>query len=402
MRIDKRSHKFDDTAKEAAENLLEQFWIIRDKEPDKYQMVREREQVLRTYFLEKMGFRLILHRYFAKLEKIPAEPESWMGLQSFKHTRDYVLFCCLLAYLEGKTVDEQFLLSDLCEDLQGLYPEAESLDWTHYEHRKSLVRVLQFAAEIDIIKMVDGDINGFNYAENSEVLYEVPLLARYFMRSFPKDLLQFKTKEQILQAEWLGNEENIGAIRRHRVYRQLFLSPVIYSKNPDDADFLYLRNYRHRIREDIEKHTDYQFELYKNTALLTLNERKVRFELFPDNRAIADIALQFAALSREFQQLKELPLQPDGSIYLTPVEYQNWVVLLKERYGAGWSKQYRENNIESTASELLDLLVEWKMAMVDVETGVIYLQPLLVRTVGHYPKDFKPNTSKEGVNSEGE
>ena len=120
MQIDKRSHIFDEKAKEAAEHLLEQFWILRDQEPEKYQLVREREQALRNYFLDKMGFRLILHRHFAKLEKVPAEPESWMGIQSFKHTRDYVLLCCLMGYLENKTVDEQFLLSTLCEELQGL------------------------------------------------------------------------------------------------------------------------------------------------------------------------------------------------------------------------------------------------------------------------------------------
>ncbi len=398
MQIDKRSHIFDEKAKEAAEHLLEQFWILRDQEPEKYQLVREREQALRNYFLDKMGFRLILHRHFAKLEKVPAEPESWMGIQSFKHTRDYVLLCCLMGYLENKTVDEQFLLSTLCEELQELYPGEEGVDWTHYEHRKSLVRVLQFVSEKDILKVVEGDVSDFSYIESHEVLYEVPLTARYFLRSFPKDLFQFETMEQILAAETMGREETTGVTRRHRVYRLLFLSPGMMTRGSDDADFLYLRNYRHRIREDIEKHTDFQFELYKNTALLTLTERKLRYNLFPDNRVICDLALQFAAVARQNQVDEQIPLQQDGSIYLTKVDFLNWLKICRERYAAGWSKQYREMSIADTARELLELLIEWKMATRDAATGVISLYPLLVRTIGNYPGDFKPRP-EEGVES---
>ena len=181
---------FDELAKEAAEHLLEQFWILRVTEPEKYQMVREREPVLRSYFLEKLGFHLIVHPYFAKLEKIPVRPEAWMGNRDFQHPRDYSLFCCLLAYLESKSIDEQFLMSELCEGLRGIYPGEESPDWTHYEHRRSLVRVLLFATDLGILKVVEGDVAEFSNIEDYEILYEVPAVSRYFMRSCPEPLAE--------------------------------------------------------------------------------------------------------------------------------------------------------------------------------------------------------------------
>jgi len=395
VECEKSTYGFDELAREAAEHLLEQFWIIRDKEPVKYRMVRDREQVLRNYFLEKTGFRLIMHRHFIKLEKVPVQPEAWMGIQSFRNSRDYAVFCCLLAFLESKTVDEQFLLSDLCEELQSLFPGEESLDWTHYEHRKSLVRVLQTGVEMGIVQLVDGDIAQFNYSESSEVLYEVPVVSRYFMRSYPKDLLEFETKEQILAAEWWGKEDISGVQRRHRVYRQLFLSPVTYRNEKNDPDFLYLRNFRNRIREDIERHTEFQFELYRNTALLTLPERKARFTLFPDNKAISDIALHFAAVVREQLGKEEIYTQPDGTLRVTPVDFEGLVRLCKERYGVGWSKQYREGSVSVTAEELLEHLTDWKMADRDGETGVIILYPLLARLTGDYPRDYKDKVFRE-------
>jgi uncharacterized protein (TIGR02678 family) len=386
---------FDEIAEECTRYLLENFWVLREEQPEIYQQIRQRENTLRSYFLEKMGFNLIVHRYFIKLEKFPVEPEPWMGIKNFQQVRDYILFCCLMAFLESKNVDEQFLLSELCEELKSIYPKSdgEELDWTHYEHRKSLVRVLQTAAEFSLVRTVDGDIANFNYSENNEVLYEVPLVARYFLRSFPKDLTDFKIKEEFLAVEGLNSEESAGMKRRQRVYRKLFLSPVMYSKGNNDPDFLYLRNYRNWIREDIEKHTDFNFELYRNAALLTVPERKAIFTLFPDNRAICDIVLQFASLVREERDKEDIPVQYDGSLCLTQVDFEKWLIKCKDKFGYGWSKQYRDASISETAGDLLQVLLDWNMAQRDEETGVIYLRPLLARITGKYPKDFLNNSA---------
>ena len=383
---DKAKTNFDETAKEGAQYLLEKFWILREKEPQIYQQIRLRENVLKNFFLDKMGLNLIVHRQFIKLEKFPLEAEPWMGINNFLQVRDYVLFSCLMAFLEGKNVDEQFLLSDLCEELKSIFPSQEELDWTHYEHRKSLVRVLQTATDLDLVRTVDGDITDFSYSENNEVLYEVPLVARYFLRSFPKDLTAFKGIEDFLNIEDLNTEEQTGVKRRQRVYRKLFLTPVMYSNGNNDPDFLYLRNYRNRIREDVEKLSDFKFELFRNAALLTADEKKAVYTLFPDNKAISDIVLQFATLVREEKEQEEIPLQYDGTLRLTKADFQKWVGKCKEKYGKGWSKQYREATVSETARELLAVLIDWQMASLDKETRVISLRPLLARTIGKFPR----------------
>ncbi|GBF10902.1 TIGR02678 family protein [Tepidibacillus infernus] len=398
--MEKQNLIFDEVAQEVLEDLFEQFWILREKDPEKYQMIREREHALRDYFQEKFGYRFIVHRHFAKLEKIPVDPEPWMGIQMFIHPRDYALFACVLAFLEGKAVDEQFLLMEIVEDLLSIYPREEGIDWTNYEHRKSLVRVLKFSEEIGIVKAVDGDIEGFSQTENHEVLYEVPLISRYFMRSYPKDLFQFESMEEILKVEWMGEEANTGAMRRYRIYRKLFLSPVLYSEGVQDPDFQYLRNYRNRLREDIESHTPFQLELYKNTAMLTLPERKARFHLYPDNKGIMDVALQFSSIVREQQVEDEIPIQWDGSLLLTWLDFERWVGFCKEKYGIGWSKEHREASIQETTIKLFQLLEDWKLARRELDTGAVILLPALVRMIGRYPDDF--NGNEEVGESEGE
>ena len=381
---------FDEVAREGLIALLENFWILREQDPETYQLIRDREKALRDYVLDKLGYHLIVHRHFAKLEKIPAVPEAWMGIELFQQPRDYALLCCVLAYLEGITGYEQFLLSDLCAEVQALYPGELALDWRNYEHRKSLVRVLQLMIELRILTVVDGETTTFGQNETSEVLYEVSVVARYFMRSYPKDLFQFQSKEDILAAEvFEGEDELLGARRRYRIYRQLLLSPSMYRSTAEDADFLYLRNYRARLQDDLEKHTGLQLELYRNTALLIAPEPKSALTLFPNQKGISDIALQFGSVLRK--QMTEGLRTADslGRLALTSLEFEQLVKLCKERFGFGWSKQFREGLLRNTAEELLDFLLDWRFAQRSDEENVILLQPALGRLAGDYPREFR-------------
>lgn len=381
---------FDEVAREALITLLENFWILREQDPETYQIIRDRENALKDYVLDKLGYHLIVHRYFAKLEKIPATPEAWMGIEQFQHPRDYALLCCVLAYLESITGYEQFLLSDLCSEVQALYPGELTLDWRNYEHRKSLVKVLQLMTELHMLSVVDGELLTFGKNESTEVLYEVSVVSRYFMRSYPKDLFHFHTKEDILAAEvFEGEDELLGARRRYRIYRQLLLSPSMYRSNSEDADFLYLRNYRARLQEDIERHTGLQLELYRNTALLIAPEPKSALTLFPDQKGISDLALQFGSVLR--QQLHEGRWTTDslGRVALTTLQFEQTVKLCKDLYSYGWSKQFREGLVKHTAEELLAFLLDWTFAQRGDEGHSIYLQPALGRLAGDYPQDYR-------------
>ncbi|GGA66836.1 TIGR02678 family protein [Ornithinibacillus halotolerans] len=375
---------FDEKAQTGLRTLLENFWILRSKEPEVYQLVREREKVLKRYVEEKFGFELIVHQHFIKLEKIPTEPKSWMGIQEFQEPRDYAMFCCALAFTENRTVDEQFLLSDICEDIKDLYPGEFPLDWTNYNHRKSLVRVIKQLEKLAILKTVEGEIDQFAMNEEQEVLYEVTVYARYFMRSYPKDLFEYDSIDEILASEW---ERHEGESRRKRVYRKLFISPVVYREGEDDQDFAYIRNYRNRLVDDIEEHTLFRIEIFKNAAMLVSEEKKQELTLFPDQKAIMDIALHFATYLRENKGIYQANAL--GNIHLTEVQLEQIIHELHTQYGEGWSKQYREGTIKSTLRELVDLLEDWEMLDREAVTNHYMFKPLIGRVSGHYPKNFQ-------------
>lgn len=374
---------FDEKAITALRFLMEQFWVLRHDEPQLYQMIREREKVLKRYVAEKFGYDLIVHQHFIKLEKLPVEAKSWMGMQEFTDPRDYALFCCALAFTESRSVDEQFLLTEICEDIKDMYPGELPIDWTNYNHRKSLVRVIKQLQKLSILRVVEGETDQFSMDEQQEVLYEVTVYARYFMRSYPKDLFEYDTVEDILASEWERHSEDE---RRKRVYRKLFTSPAVYRESEDDPDFAYIRSFRNRLRDDIEEHTLFRFEIFKNTAMLVSEEKKQELTLFPDQKSLMDVALHFAAYLREHQD--DYPPDAFGRIILSQITMKMIIQALHEQYAKGWSKQYREGPVKTTMHELVELLRDWEMVERAALTNDYVIKPLIGRLAGHYPDDF--------------
>src|SRR5690606_7027395 len=144
-------------------------------DPAMYQQIRERQKVLQRYVNDKLGLQLHVRRHFIKLEKVPVKPESWMGIQHFQTPFDYMIFCYALAFIEGKSIEEQFLLSELCDEIRAISYEQAELDWTLYQHRKALIRVMKVLVDLHLIETIDGDVQRFDHHEEQEVLYEVTI-----------------------------------------------------------------------------------------------------------------------------------------------------------------------------------------------------------------------------------
>ncbi|MFE4521888.1 TIGR02678 family protein [Cytobacillus firmus] len=375
---------FDEIAVDALGTLFEQFWILREEEPETYRKIRDREQKLKRYIQEKFGLELTVHQHFIKLEKIPVQPESWMGHQSFVTTMDYAIFCCALAYTEQKAIDEQFLLSNMAEHIQEMYPGEFSLDWTNYQHRRSLVRALKEVLSLKLIKTIDGNLDAFQMSEDEEVLYEISVHSRYFMRSYPDDLVQFRCMEDLLSQEWKRQPDDQ---RRKRVYRKLMMMPVVHRNGEDDPDFAYIRNFRNRLRDDFEQHTPFRLEVFKNAAMLTIPDMKKKYTLYPDTKGITDAALHTMAVLRDHQ--KELNISERGIVRMPAAAFEAYVRRTKEQYGHGWGKKHRDETPEETAWEIINLWRDWSMAEWEAESRMLTILPGAARLIGFYPADFE-------------
>ncbi|MBQ7497990.1 MAG: TIGR02678 family protein [Selenomonas sp.] len=386
--------------RQAAQILMENRWVTRKDMPEEYLLIRRLERPLRHFFRDRCGWPLLVTAQFYKLEKIPAQAQSFMGLAPMQSREDYVLLACVLAFLEEYETGGQFLLGELAEALLSYYPEdafTSKLNWEDYSWRKALIRVLKFLAEEKIINIVDDESEGFVSAGlkdgvmGGEALYEVTSLSRYFLRSFPKELQYYSSLQELAEADFFTeNTEEAQAARqrRQRLYRSLLLTPVFY-KGEDPLDFLYLRNRRERFINDLSDYLGLHYELYQNAALAVSHEQNTWFrDVFPAKfRGLHDIMLH---LSHYLRQLpKETLAHP-----FSQEEWLEHLAALAEATRSGWTKEYREMKQERLSRELLAEMQAWGMARVGAD-GSVTLLSAAFRHEGAYPKKYGKKEAEE-------
>lgn len=371
-----------------ARALLNRNWITKADDPDLFQAVKDHYDVLRDWFQEYCGFSLLVTRQFAKLEKVPGKPQAWMGFEQFLQPRDYALFCFSLWYLEGKGEGDQFLLTDLVEEIrEHLVSEDIFLDWTIYDHRLSMARALKLLKELGVLAVVDGDewawarIGG----EQNNVLYECAPWSRYVLRRFAQDLTAFPDFRSVAEGVYAETPEGQLKRRRHRIYRRLLQEPVVYDWEWTDEEKYYVLTQRRSILDQLENMFGLEGQRYREGLVFFSPELAGEAQLFPTARGISDLALLLGGELRRLLASGHPGVFCDelGRIRLTPVEIEGIILRLRDKHRDWWSKQHRQATTGTLADELVEHLEEWGLAD-RLEDGMLFINPALARWNGDY------------------
>lgn len=366
--------------------LLEQFWIVKKESPEEFHVIRKYKSVIQQYFISNFGYRLVDAPGMYKLEKIPRTAEAWMGVSTFKNKIAYAMFTAFLAFLDEKSPDDLFLIATASEYVKNFFDSHETFTptWENYDHRVGFVQALQHAQKMGLIDHLEGELEKFKNDEQEEVLYQPTLLAKHYLRFFTKPITEYQEPSELLVDGWKEQKENGPREHLHSINRRLFFSPVTYKNEWSVEEQRYFQMQNKRISDNIAEHTDYELEVYRNEMLLVAMEKDQSLDQYPDNKAIAHIALHFGTFLRE--KVDALEDMPEFSYHITRHEFDNWVQQLYDRYKEGWSKEYREMRIESLSKSLLSFLQEWKLASYDEELYSVQLYPTAVRITGEYPQ----------------
>lgn len=378
----------------ALEKLLENYWIIKDEDKELYYSIKDSLAEHKNFLNEKLGYHIIVNSNLIKLEKLPGKAEQWMGMQDFDSTMEYAFLCLLLMFLEDMERQEQFVLSNITEFIQGNYPEEENIDWTLFKHRRSLVKTLRFASSIGFIKINDGDEQRFTSDENEEVLYESTGISRYFVRNFTSNIQDYSSYMDMEQENLDDIDVDRGILRRQRVYRRLLMSPIIYNEGPDDPDYAYIKNFRNIIENDFEKNLDLTVHIHRNGASIILPESHAFKDVFPSSKTISDIVLQMNLLIREYIKSHTIILEKDDRSTISAAIFESMVRKLKDENSIGWSKEYRQMSIDRLILDILKYMEDFNMLEIINRGREIRLLPLIGKIAGAYSKDFKDKVSK--------
>lgn len=366
--------------------LFEKFWICKDTEKETYYKVKRDIPNFQRFVREQLGWKLIHTEKLLKLEKKPAHAEPFMGIEEFTDIRDYCILCVVLMYLEDMEEQRQFLLSELIHYVETRLSAYMTVDWTSFTQRKSLVRVLQYMEKLQMLRVYEGQSESFGQEAGQEVLYENTGLSKYFASSFPVDISGYESWRDFETADFDELEENRGAARINRVYRQLAVCPAMYWDGNEDADAYYLKNQRQWVGKYLEENLGGNLDIYKNMACLTLEESDCWGAVHPRDAMLPELVLLLCGMIREQVETGRLQKKENECICLTKKEFADFLFSAKEQWQSGWSKEYREMEKEKLLRGVLEYMKNWMLLKV-VDDQVILL-PAVGRTAGVYPEDF--------------
>lgn len=368
------------------EKLLSNRWFVKAQDKEGYYQVKDDVGEYRTFLTEKLGYHVIVNPYVVKLEKIPAIPENWMGILEFQEPMEYVFLCLTLMFLEDKEVDGQFILSQLTEFMQGTWKPGE-IDWTVYQNRRYLVKVLKYCVKCGILQVYDGSEDKFKNDSEADVLYLNTGVSRYFMRNFTTDIMGFASPEDFIGDGWVGLDEDRGIIRRQRVYRRLLMSLGMERTPETEEDFLYVRNYgKNTIEKDFARYFDCELQVFQNHAFLVLGEEASLGKSFPDATTLSDIALLCASLLRGLTKQGQLETGLRDAAHLSESQFLDILETCKKQYQEGFAKKYREMTTKDFCHTVMEYLE--RMELIEKRDGQINIRGALCRMAGKYPEDF--------------
>lgn len=369
----------------ALEILLGRRWILKSRDRELYYQVKDQLGAVKRFLTEKLGYQVIVNPYLIKAEKMPAKPENWMGILEFHHKIEYVFFCIVLMFLEEKEAEEQFVLSELTEYIQGQYRE-EQVDWTIYSFRRHLIKVLKYCVSCGILNVDDGNEESFARDDSSEVLYENTGVSRYFMKNFTQDIMGFSSPEDFQKEEWIGVDEDRGIVRRQRVYRRLLMTMGMYRDPETEEDFAYVKNFRNMIQGELSEFLDCELHVHRSGAFLILGEDCRMGRCFPEENTLSDIVLLVNSLIGEKIQEGKIVPGAEEQIDLPREAFLGILEECRERYSRGFIKTYREMTTKEFCQEVLSYMKE--LSLIEERRGDIWVSGGAGKIAGQYPKDF--------------
>lgn len=310
-----------------------------------------------------------------------------MGILDFSSKEEYAFLCILLMFLEEKDTQEQFILSQLTEYISANLP-GESVDWTVYTSRRRLIRVLRYAVTQGIVSITDGADDAFMEDATGEVLYENTGASRYFMRNFSRDITDYGRPEDFLESDWFAMDEDRGIARRHRVYKRLLFAPGMYRRDGSEEDFEYLKYYGRRLTEDLEQNFDCHVHIHRGSAYMMLQDDCRMGNVFPGNNVLSDIILLCLSEIRKHIEQKEWKIQKDEICIVDTVSFEQMIQDVRQQYGQGFSKNYREMPDSELISTVMSAMEVWMFIKWDEPAHQVEIYPSVGKLQGKYPKDF--------------
>lgn len=364
--------------------LMENSWVIRSKDRSLYGEIKREVSKNKKFISESLGWRLIINDRIIKIEKIPSNAKSFMGISEFTNIRDYCMLCVLLNFLEDKDEEEQFLLSEIVAKIELDLKKDINIDFTNFSHRNSLIRVLNFASAKGMLIEYEKEFD-LSHKIGEEILYENTGLSRYFATNFEYIIEDFNSYKDFEKKQFEDLESEKGHLRTNRVYRNLVCTPMVHWDNGNNADAVYIKNHRQWISKNLSNIIGGELHLHKNSAFFLANETENFGSLHPNSKIVSEIIASICSEIRIMIEDNKLNLDYSDCTEMTLEDFDKIILSCVEKNKDLWTKEYKSMKFEKLKSEIIEYMTSWMFISYEDK---VKIYPSVGKITGYYINDL--------------
>jgi uncharacterized protein (TIGR02678 family) len=375
--------------------------VILSKHGDLFRLVKYHYYTLQSWHDQHTGWRILRSPSAIRLLRHPSATTPGYLYDRLKDPGDFACLVWILWYAEnrqltGRGNDQQFLLSQLAEQIQeqsASAPEGErTFDFRRPADRYSIQRALQYLEDLGGLQLVDGQTREWvEQTPNADVLYEFTDVTRSLVAALNPQLVtavaeHLSDSTTVLQPTLLP--EAIDTAPLVRAWRTLLLGPALF-RFDDPVAFSALLAHADAIADELLETFGWLLDIHRDYACIVrasgMGSGPVT-SLTPYGTS-DQMAMLLCTAIREQVEAGTWPT-PDayGCLHVTTEDISELFYTVRERYGENWGSEARSKGSRSLLNDVYRKMRQIGLLRGPDEAGNVLILPTAARYTATYEK----------------
>jgi len=372
--------------------------VILPRQGDLFRLVQHHYHRLQSWHDQHTGWRIQRSSTVIRLVRHVSATTPGYLYERLRDPRDFACLTWTLWYAEnrqlsGRGNDQQFLLSQLAEQIQeqSAYDGNEAaFDFRRPADRYSIQRALQYLQDLGGLQLVDGQTREWvEQTANADVLYEFTDVARSLVGALSPQVVASAAERladlaALLQPTKL--QEAAGTPPLMRAWRALILGPAFF-RFDDPLAFDELLRHLDSIANELLETFGWLLDVQRDYAFIV---RASGMATGPVTALTAfgsndQIAMLLCAAMREQVTTGAWP-GPDayGCLHVMTEDMSELFYAVRERHGESWGNEARNKSARSLLNDVYRKMRQVGILRGPDEAGNVLILPIAARYSATY------------------
>jgi uncharacterized protein (TIGR02678 family) len=377
--------------------------VILPKQSDLFRLVKYHYYTLQSWHDQHTGWRMQRDASAIRLIRNPGATTPGYLYDRLKEPGDFACLTWILWYAEsrqlsGRGNDQQFLLSQLAEQIQeqsASGPASErKFDFRKPTDRYSIQRALQYLEDLGGLQLVDGQTREWvEQTGSADALYEFTDVARSLIVALNPQLVtmvadQLKDNSTTLQPAIFLNPAGTTISPLVRAWRALLLGPALF-RFDDPPAFAELLAHADAMANELLDTFGWLLDIHRDYACIvrasgTTSGPVTSLTPYGTNDQIA----VFLCKAIRVQVESGAWPSPDtyGCLHITTEDMSELFYSVRERYGENWGSEARSRSSRSLLNDVYRKMRQAGLVRGPDDAGNMLVLPTAARYTATYEK----------------